>query len=198
MPTNNCISILDSQIENATLSLKRLSLRRELQEVREQRQAANEHHASIVRNHMELASSVQKRLDTMLHGKSNMRDYVSAVEAMYDDVPPQYVVRQHAELVKIVRSQEILETFIRLVEHQHDEIVADLVCAKQEMLSELQHQRDQQKQQARQIQEQMFQRILQTVQKSAHHHEEKSGSSNQRSILQSLILRKASNRMFVM
>lgn len=188
--------MLDSQIESATLSLKRLSLRRELQEVRQQRQVANEQHTRVVKNHEDLASSVQKRLDTMLHGRSNMRDYVAAVEVMYDDVPPNYVVRQHAELVKIVRSQEVLETFIRLVEHQNDKIIADMVQAKQVMLSELQHQRDQQKQHAHQIQEQMFQRLLQTVQKSAQR--EKSGSNNQRSILQSLILRKASNRVFVM
>lgn len=188
--------MLDTQIENATLSLKRLSLKRELQEVREQRQAANEQHARIVRNHGELASRVQQRLHNVLHGKSNMRDYVVAVEAKYETLPPQYVVRQHAELVKIIRYQEILETFIRLVEQQNDVVIADLVYIKQEMSSELLHQRDQQNQCERQIQEQMFQRILQTVKTSALR--DKSGPSNQRSMLQSLILRKASNRMFVM
>ena len=184
--------MLDIHIENATLSLKRLTLIRELQEAREQRQAAKENHARLVQHHEAFSSSVAKRIHSGLHGNGNRADYMSAAESQYECIPAQYVVRQHAELIKVVRSQELLETYIRLVEQQNHELIEDLTYTRDEMLSELKHQQDQQKQRASIIREQMFQHLVEKV-KCAH--QDKSGKHP--SILRSLVLRNARTRAFV-
>ena len=184
--------MIELHINNARMSLKCLTLQRELKEVRTQRAATNGEHFKFVRHYNTRIADASKRLGVAVHG-TNLKPHIDAAEKQYIDFPPKYIIRKYAELVKVARAQEVLETYTRLLQQQNREMIEELHVFRHEMLSELKEKRDQREEQAYLIQEQRVHLLTEKVR--SYYAEKNKTVVNQTSILQQIVLRKANQRL---
>merc|ERR1712232_876941 len=71
------------------------------------------------------ATSASSRLHRIIYGEQLMPNYIEAVKSHYEinSIPSNYVLQKHANLIKYVRNQELLDTYIRLVEQHNEKLI---------------------------------------------------------------------------
>jgi hypothetical protein len=124
---------LDEQIATGELTLRRLSLKRQLAEVRSQRKDAKEQHHKLVTYYHDRSIVDKRRYQSTINISSSLNAYINAAKGKYDVNPGRYVVRKHAQLLKIERSQELLESYAAIAQEQYEAIIQDLRETCQDM-----------------------------------------------------------------
>lgn len=111
---------------NAYLSMRCLSLQRQLLEVKEKRRISNKRYEETKEHYEHRLSFTSKRLRRILFGKTMVPTYFRFVKSQYnilcrDDMPVNYVLRMYAELIKYVRHQKVIDLYANVLEqHNHD------------------------------------------------------------------------------
>mmetsp|Transcript_25602 Transcript_25602/g.42574 ORF Transcript_25602/g.42574 Transcript_25602/m.42574 type:complete len:195 (+) Transcript_25602:860-1444(+) len=191
--------MMEQQIAVAELTLRGLQLRRQLQEVRRQRAIANEEHERHVEQCQERTTKVGIQFHALIHGEDSSSDYIDVVKEIHTRNLGRYVIRKHARLIKLVRSQELLAGYVQIAKEQHDFLIGTLQEAKQNVVEELQAMREEKQARAYLIQEHMVKLV--TAKIRAYYNETNKtkktslGPSTQGSFLHRLISRKANNRL---
>jgi len=124
-PSRSSPITLENCINDASLSMECLALRRELQNVKNIRERDQRLFAKVRNNCQVRMGIVSKRLDRITH-RPNMNHYITAVKMQYDSVPTPYVLRKHAELLKYIRHEELFDTYIRIMEKQNREMIQQM------------------------------------------------------------------------
>mmetsp|Transcript_29357 Transcript_29357/g.43335 ORF Transcript_29357/g.43335 Transcript_29357/m.43335 type:complete len:188 (+) Transcript_29357:75-638(+) len=109
--------------EYANMTLECIALKREIQRVKGERRTHTKRHEKIKKYYRLLLSSEGFHMDRIIQGRNMLNKYTDAVKSLYQMTPTPYVLRKHAELIRIVRKQELLETYIRLKEKQNKELM---------------------------------------------------------------------------
>lgn len=208
---NRCALVLDEEITTGQLTLRRLSLDRQLAEVRSQRKSAKEQHHKLVSHYQARSIADRRRLHSIINGSATLTTYFNATKGKYDVNPGDYVVRKHAQLLQLVRSQEILESYIKIAQQQNESIIRDLRQTRQDMRLALQEQHCQRKAIQYQIHEQMVAMV--TAKIKAYYKSHQVNNTNEHiaarrtcsertfavpTLIQRLVTRKASERCFMM
>jgi hypothetical protein len=108
------VTTLDAQIVTGELTLRRLSLERQLKEVRSERKAAHKQSRKLVTYYEERIAVANRRYQSTTNGSSNLNEYIYAAREQYDLYPGEYIVRKHAQLLIVGRSQQLLESYATL------------------------------------------------------------------------------------
>ena len=192
--------VLQEQIVNAEQTLQKLSLQRQLAEIREERREANDYHQDLVNHCAHQMSEATHRCRSILQELYQLSDYMSIVADQYTASPGNYVLRKHSQLLMIIRSNHILDNYHRLAMQHHEKIVEDLEDTIQDLRQDLRELKNQREEQTYLIQEQtvmlMTSRImLYYDEKNKANHGE--ANARQSSVLQKLVSRKASQRLLI-
>lgn len=147
---------LDEQLANGVLSLRRLSLRRQLNEIRLERQRDNQDQEKLVKSYKNRMAAATKRFQAIMIGTCDIRsEYIRIAQEHYTKDCGDYVVRKHAQLLHLGRSQPILEAYISMTQQQYGNMIEVLREIHHDMLYDLHTQKSQHKEQQCQIQKQL-------------------------------------------
>lgn len=192
--------ILQNEIGVAQLTLQRLKVERQLKAIRAQRKKANDEHGRLVHNCKQTSSELSKRLNKVIYDNTSvtLRNYIDVLQPSYESSVSPLIVRVHAQLIKCLRAQELLESYTNSTRQDYDSLIGNLRETGQELLLELQDVRDQHHAQSYLIQEQLVILVSSRVKR----YYEKKNKNNQTtdmgqspgSFFQQLIRRKARQR----
>ena len=190
---------LHDQIVNAELTLKQLSLQRQLQEIRDERREANERHKGLADHYAQRMTEASKRCHTILNDLYKLSDYMSVSAEYYNDNPGNYVLSKHSQLLMFIRSNHILDNYHRHTVTMYEKIAEGLEETIQELRQEVRELKNQREDQAYLIQEQTV--ILVTARITSYYDEKNKAAchgesiSRPSSLLQKLISKKANQRL---
>lgn len=134
---------MEQHIAIAELTMKSLKVRRQLLEIRRQRDVAiGEHQRHVLQECEERIAVAQQQFQQHIHGISDLPEYVAAVKEKYDRNPGRYLLRKHAQIVKLVRSQQLLEDHIEIAKEHSAFIIGTIVEVKDRLHTELLERRE--------------------------------------------------------
>ena len=191
---------LQEQIINAEQTLQKLSLQRQLEEIRDERREANEHHQDLVDHCAQRMAEVTQRCRSILNELYHLSDYMPIVADHYTASPGSYVLRKHSQLLMIIRSNHILDNYHRLAMQYHENTVEVLEETIQDLRQDLRELKNRREEQTYLIQEQTVMLVTSRItlyydEKNKANHGE--ANAKQSSFLQKLVSRKASQRLLI-
>lgn len=155
-PKSNITLALDDEIATGRLTLRRLSLERQLKEVRLERQHANGDQERLIKSYTDRMAAATKRFQSLVTSTSGSRSACRRVaKEYYPRNCGDYVVRKHAQLLHLLRSQQILESYVSITQEQYGNMIERMRETHHDMFHDLQDQRSQHEAQKNQIHNQM-------------------------------------------
>jgi hypothetical protein len=184
---------IDYHIKNAELTLRRLSLERQIAAVKKSRETAAIVHEKVCRHYTDRLAAASKRLRSTIECP-HLKDYIEAVGQQYDSIPLQYVVRKHAEIVRFMRVQEVMDLYLQLEERQYENMIGELEDIKENVLDELNILRTQHYEQECRIQDQRIHILTEKV--KSYYLEKRTTVTSKSELLHHVVLKKASARVW--
>lgn len=157
---NKCTAIgspaLEEQIAAGKLSLRRLSLERQLKEVRLERQCDNQDQEKLVKSYNDRMAAITKRFRSIMNGTSDTRrEYRRIAKDHYSKNCGDYVVRKHTQLLHLMRSQQLLESYVSISQQQCVKLIEVMQETHHDMLYDLRVKKSQHNVQKHQIEKQL-------------------------------------------
>jgi len=132
---------LEECVRDARLSMECLTLRRKSNETKNEREIAQERFAEVQSHYNARIENASNNFNNLILG-DDLLDYIRIVKEQYHHPPNLSVLQKHAELLRYVRNQELLETYIRIMEKQHKETIHRMVKIRMNMVVGLMAQKE--------------------------------------------------------